>query len=425
MSNPPAPTATHLPESKWRILALVLLPMVGILLVVVAIYLVRPHEPGVVTVVYTDGASSGTAINTGEVLDATDPKAAIVPRLGYRYKVFIGDESDDRSSGIARLGGRVTFIANARRGQTAVVDLTRIGDRVNEAVLVKVLSEVAMPPKAPPAPFVPPPGDPAAAVVTGAEMDVIISEASSKNPETEGVAKVHGLVVFVNGVTAIGQRVNVKIVERRERVAFAEPTGQPAGGGVEPVRRIFQPRPGDPVMPGAIMDVVISEASLKNPDTEGVARVQGLVVFVRGVTQIGQRVNVRIVERRERVAVAEPTSNPPGQAALTSVHTPGEAIRRAFTPRDNDPTAGVIAGAEMDVVITEASTMHPDTEGVARVHGLVVFVSGATTIGERVNVRITARRERMAFAELTGKPAAPAPDQPPTTNAPPPTEAEE
>ncbi len=160
MSNQPAPAPHHPAESKWRILALVLLPIVGILLVLLAIFLVRPRDAGVVTVVYTDGAPAGTTINTGDVIDATDPRAFIVPQVGYRYKVFISDESEDRASGVARLGGRVTFIPNGRRGQTAVVDLTRIGERVYEAVLVKVLSEVEMPPKAPPAPFAPPPAAP-------------------------------------------------------------------------------------------------------------------------------------------------------------------------------------------------------------------------------------------------------------------------
>ncbi len=481
MSNQPAPAPHHPAESKWRILALVLLPIVGILLVLLAIFLVRPRDAGVVTVVYTDGAPAGTTINTGDVIDATDPRAFIVPQVGYRYKVFISDESEDRASGVARLGGRVTFIPNGRRGQTAVVDLTRIGERVYEAVLVKVLSEVEMPPKAPPAPFAPRPGDPTAGIIAGAELDVVISEASSKNPETEGVAKVHGLVIFVNGVTQIGERVNVRIVERRERLAFAEPTGKPAGPAPEPVRRTsFQPRPGDRVIPGAEMDVVITEASAKNPDTEGVARVNGLVVFVQGATTIGERVNVRIVERGERAAVAELTGKPaapapvrrsffqpsPGDpvvpgAIMDVVITepsgrnpdtegvarvnglvvfvqgattigerlnvriverggraavaeptgtpPGDVIRRAFIPSADDPAAAVIAGAEMDVVITERSTKNPETEGVAKVNGLVVFVNGATTVGERVNVRITARRERMAFAELTGKPAAPAP----------------
>ncbi len=84
MPNQPAPVPHHPAESKWRILALVLLPIVGILLVLLAIFLVRPRDAGVVTVVYTDGAPAGTTINTGDVIDATDPRAFIVPQVGYR-----------------------------------------------------------------------------------------------------------------------------------------------------------------------------------------------------------------------------------------------------------------------------------------------------------------------------------------------------
>ena len=398
-------------DSHKRTLALILLPLLAIALAGSVIYInQKAKEKGVVTVVVSGESATAADINTGDIIDATLPGQVLEPLLGRRYKVFVEDESDDRSSGIAKIGGRATFIPGARRGQFAVVDTTRVRDRVVDAILVKVLSTVDLPPKPPREPFVPRADDPAGMVVPGAEMDVLITEASSRNPETEGVAKVSGLVVFVNGATTIGERVNVRITDRRERLAFAEPTGQPAGtgplpGATAPVRRVFQPRPGDPVIPGAEMDVLITEASEKNPATEGVARIGGLVVFVKGATAIGERVNIRITDRRERVAFAELTGQPAGSGPLASSSSTGDALRRAFAPRANDPAAHVIAGAEMDVLITEASKQNPLTEGVAKVNGLVVFVAGATTIGERVNIRITDRRERMAFAELSGKPA--------------------
>ena len=396
-------------SSSLRTLALILLPILGIVLVGAVIYATQSKEKAIVTVVVGDGQTGGAAINTGDIIDATVPGAVAVPQLGYRYKVFVDDESDDRSSGIAKVGGLVTFIPDARRGQIALVDITRVRERVADAVLVKVLSTVELPPKAVRGPFVPLPGDPAGHVVAGAEMDVIITEASSKNPETEGVAKVAGLVVFVNGVTAIGERVNVRITDRRERLAFAEPTGKPAGtdplpASVATPRAAFQPLPGDPVVPGAEMDVVISEASEKNPTVEGVARIGGLVVFVNGATTIGERVNVRITDRRERVAFAERSGKPAGTGPLP-VAAPARAPRAAFVPPAGDSAAHVVPGAEMDVVIAEPSEKNPTMEGVAKIGGLVVFVNGATTIGERVNIRITDRRERMAFAERSGKPA--------------------
>ena len=422
--NHPSPASS----GPLRTAALILLPILGIALVVAAIFATKSKEKSVVTVVVGEGQAGATAINTGGIIDATgdDP---LLPQLGYRYKVFVDDESDDRSSGIAKIGRMTTFIPDARRGMTAIVDITRVRERVVDAILIDVLSEVALPPKPPRAAFVPQPGDSAGHVVPGAEMDVIITEASSKNPETEGVAKVAGLIVFVNGVPTIGERVNVRIVERRERMAFAEPTGKPAGTDPLPTyampgrapRAAYVPPAGDPVIVGAEMDVIVSEPSEKNPYAEGIARIGGLVVSVKGVTTIGERVNVRIVERLERIAFAEPTGKPAGTDPLPTYAAPARAPRAAFVPPPGDSAAHVIPGAEMDVIIAEASAKNPATEGVAKVGGLVVFVNGATAIGERVNVRITDRLERMAFAELTGNPpgteplpenAAPAPRAP-------------
>ena len=396
-------------SSPLRTLALILLPLLGIALVGAVIYATRSKENASVTVVVNAGQPGAPTINTGDIVDATLPGAVVVPQLGYRYKVFVDDESDDRSSGIAKVGGLVTFIPDARRGQTAIVDITRVRERVADAILVKVLSQIDLPPKAPRAPFAPLPGDPAGHVITGVEMDVLISEASSKNPETEGVAKVAGLVVFVNGVPTIGQRVNVRITDRRERMAFAEPTGKPAGTDplpvtITPARAVFQAPPGDPVVPGAEMDVIISEASAKNPTLDGIARIGGLVVVVNGVPTLGERVNVRITDRLERIAFAEPTGKPAGTDPLPAAAAP-RAPRAAFVPPPGDSAAHVVPGAMMDVVITEASEKNPTAEGVAKIGGLVVFVNGATTLGERVNIRITDRRERIAFAELSGQPA--------------------
>ncbi len=419
MSHTPDPSS----HSLLRTLAMILLPILGIILVIAVVYTTQSKSKSKVTVVYTEGQDGAAAINTGDIIDATGYNSGLVAQLGYRYKVFVEDESDDRSSGIAKIGRLVTFISGARRGQTVVIDVTRVRERVADAVLVTVLSEVDLPPKAPRTAYQPAEGDSAGHVVTGAEMDVVISEASSKNPTTEGVAKINGLVVFVNGVITIGERVNVRITDRRERIAFAEPTGKPAG--TEPLpeaavprsrapRTAFVPPAGDSAahaVAGAEMDVIIAEASSKNPGMEGIAKVGGLVVVVNGVTTIGERVNIRITDRMERIAFAEPTGKPAGTEPLpeSAPSRPARAPRRTYAPRPGDSAGHVLTGAEMDVVVTETSSKNPTTEGVARVNGLVVFVNGVTTIGERVNVRITDRRERIAFAEPTGKPAGTAP----------------
>lgn len=397
-------------DSKWKALALVFLVLLGIAGAVLIALHVKESGKAAVTVVYTEGEAGAPDVNTGDVVDATDPQAVLEPRLGYRYKLFIEDDSDDLTSGIAKIGGRTTFVSGARRGQTVLADVTRVRERVVDANLVRVLSSVDLPPRPPREPFQPSADDSAGHVVEGAEMDVIISEESSKNPGFEGIARVEGLVVVVNGVPEVGRRVNVRITGRQERIAFAEPTGKPAGTdplptSVRPVRRIFQPRPGDPaahVVPGAEMDVVISEESGQNPGVDGVARVNGLVVFVQGVPTLGETVHVRITERRDRAANAVPSGKPAGSGSTPPA---GDVIRRAFTP-DTAKAAldHVVAGAELDLEILERSEKFPDREGVAKIDGLVVFVTGATNVGETVRARITARRETVAFAEVLAAP---------------------
>ena len=132
------------PPSPLRTLALILLPIFGIALVAAVIYATRSKDKATVTVIYAEGQAGASAINTGDIVDATRPGAATAPRLGYRYKVFVDDESDDRSSGIAKIGGRATFIPEARRGQTALVDVTRVRDRVVDAARAAALLVVVL-----------------------------------------------------------------------------------------------------------------------------------------------------------------------------------------------------------------------------------------------------------------------------------------
>lgn len=331
-------------EGKWRAIAFVCLPIIGILLVILAISLVRPRDSRVVVYHYESDTPGGAAVNRGHVTDATDPaNARVTPLLGYRYRVFVEDESDDRSSGIARIGGRTTFIPDARRGQTAIVDVTRVRPTVVDAILVRVVSETVLPPKPAREPYKPDPSDAAAMVVDDAEFDVLVTEPSSKNPDSECIARVAGLVVVVDQPLPVGQRVNVRVTERRERIAFATPTGKPVGkaplaptsaprrdreprepraaiapaavtvpaaapavAATAPVAVAPAPAPvADRILPGEEYDVVILEPSKKNPATESVAKIDGLVVFVRNPPPPGTACRVRILERRPRNAVAE------------------------------------------------------------------------------------------------------------------------
>lgn len=344
------------------------------------------------------------------------PAAAYQPLPGD--PVVVGAEMDVIISRASEENPEVDGVAKVKGVFVIVKGWPTIGERVNVRITERrersAIAEATGKPtgteslpdyvERPRPVYQPAPGDP---VFVGAEMDVTIINASTTNPDTDGVAKIKGLVVFVKGVPTIGERVNVRITERRERLAIAEPTGKPASAepapeSVERPRPVYQPLPGDPIVVGAEMDVTIVDASAKNPETDGVAKVDGLVVIVKGVPTIGERVNIRITERRERVAFAEPTGKPASPEPQPETL---ERARPAYQPLPGDTAAHVVVGAEVDVTIVEASAKNPDSEGVARVNGLVVVVKGVPTIGVRVNVRITERRERMAFAEPTGKPA--------------------
>lgn len=410
----PSPEPAAAPrDTVWKTIALVTLPLLGLLLIVLAIALLRPVRPVVVTEILPP--SSGASVNLGQIIDATVPGAWAEPRLGFRYRLFVEDESEDRSSGIAHLGGRAVFIPDARRGQTVLAEVTRVRERVVDAVLTAVVGQVDMPPKPPRPVWKPKPGDPTADIVKGAVLDVVLTEASGKNPDKEAIARVAGLVVVVQGVpsTSVGERINVRITDRRERIAFAEPTGEAAGTDPLPVREresrpakpAYRPEPGDPAVAGAELDVIISEPSAKRPGEEGIAKIGGLVVAVKGATTVGERVNVRITERRERIAFAELTGKPAGSAPLAEMKKAAAAPR----PAKGATIADVVEGAVLDLVIIEPSRKNPATEGVAKVEGLVIFVNGATEPGTRVKARITSRMSRVAFAESLGPAAAPAP----------------
>lgn len=410
----PSPEPAAAPrDTVWKTIALVTLPLLGLLLIVLAIALLRPVRPVVVTEILPP--SSGASVNLGQIIDATVPGAWAEPRLGFRYRLFVEDESEDRSSGIAHLGGRAVFIPDARRGQTVLAEVTRVRERVVDAVLTAVVGQVDMPPKPPRPVWKPKPDDPTADIVKGAVLDVVLTEASGKNPDKEAIARVAGLVVVVQGVpsTSVGERINVRITDRRERIAFAEPTGAAAGTDPLPVREresrpakpAYRPEPGDPAVAGAELDVIISEPSAKRPGEEGIAKIGGLVVAVKGATTVGERVNVRITERRERIAFAELTGKPAGSAPLAEMKKAAPAPR----PAKGATIADVVEGAVLDLEIIEPSRKNPSTEGVAKVEGLVIFVSGATEPGTRVKARITSRMSRVAFAESLGPAAAPAP----------------
>lgn len=65
---------------------------------------------------------------------------------------------------------------------------------------------------------------------------------------------------------------------------------------------------------------------------------------------------------------------------------------------NRENSAPINEGEEYDVKIEDLGR---DGDGIARIEGFVVFVSGAK-VGEEVKIRITNTRRNFAFAEVVG-----------------------
>lgn len=238
-----APTPSESPSVvslRWVVAALV----AGLVTLAVTIVALRPRERVRVVSVFEGDAAEAFDINLGGITDTLREPGAVA-RVGRRYRVRIEDESGDGQSGVARIGGLVTFVPEARRGQIAVIEVTDLRARTASASLVRVESEgptgpaLAPPtpppvetPPAPPAVVKPAPTAPADEIAEGARsraddvqpgrlFRVEITEPSRQQPDREAVTRIGGLVTIVRGAR-VGEHRVIRIVERRARVAFAE-----------------------------------------------------------------------------------------------------------------------------------------------------------------------------------------------------------
>lgn len=109
-----------------------------------------------------------------------------------------------------------------------------------------------------------------------------------------GVARIGGLVTFVPD-TEPGEVVVVEVTRLQRRTADA----------IVLERQAIESREDSlPVALGEEYAVEVTERDRRNPDRNGVARINGLVIFVPD-TQPGDRVRIRITELQARSARAE------------------------------------------------------------------------------------------------------------------------
>ncbi len=207
-------------EKPARANPLLLLAISLLALALVVALALFPKQEGheVIEEVLEGPAAESLGVYRGEIVDAVG-RRDVTAVEGRRYRVRVEDESKDSAAGVARIGGLVTFVNGARKGEILVVEVTRIKRSTAEAVIVQRTEEEAgRPPEAKPAR-----GKSSSAdeVQAGRVFDVTVDDRDRKDPEHDGVAHIGGLVVFVPG-TQPGDRVRIRITERRPRFAFSQ-----------------------------------------------------------------------------------------------------------------------------------------------------------------------------------------------------------
>lgn len=242
-------------------------------------------------------AAEAAPVNVGEVLDATVPNT-FTPELGRRYRVRITGESRDGASMITRIGSTVTFIKGVQVGDIVDVEVTRLHRTTAEAI---VLNRHASSAEAP----APRSSAPRSAPAAAASGEVYTGVVVSVGRMGDGLIKVDGQSVYVAGAQK-GERVVFEVTDKREnfwngrliRKLAAEESGRPRPAAEEKAMRA----PG--VQVGGEFEVVVRERERRNPDKDGVARVDGLAVLIPDCKP-GDRLKIRIVERLPTLAKAE------------------------------------------------------------------------------------------------------------------------
>jgi predicted RNA-binding protein with TRAM domain len=257
---------------------------------VVALVL-RGERKDETVIAFVEQPDATNRVNVSEVLDARG-RRDVQAAAGRRYRAIIDGESRDSAAGVAHLGGLVTFVPDTRPGEDVLIEVTRVKQSTAEAVVVERLGAAS-----PPAP---------GGISARTEGPVFTGQVESVGRKGDGIVKRDGKVVFVPGVQQ-GDEVVFAIVEEREkhsvgRLISRAPGAVAAAAPAEAAPK-SESRKTDIAQPGDTFEVVVADVSRDRPG-DGVARVQGLVVFVPD-TKPGDHVRIRIVRRMARSAVGE------------------------------------------------------------------------------------------------------------------------
>jgi predicted RNA-binding protein with TRAM domain len=220
---------------------------------------------------------------------------------GRRYKVLITDQARDGSSGIARIGGLITFVADARVGDVAVVEVTSLKRTTADAVVVEILERGYPVPSTAERPRREGrvENDEPASDLVGQTFRGTITDTGR---EGDGVTYLNGKVVFVAGAVK-GEDVEFRITGDSERFANAVVVSKLNAPAADDEAGEAKKPYVHPVASGEEYEVVITEADRRNPDRDGVTRIKNMVVFVPE-SAVGDRLRIRITGVQRRAADA-------------------------------------------------------------------------------------------------------------------------
>lgn len=378
--------------SRRTLLILLFVCLLGVALVVYLV--VRPGEDEQETIislveVETPEEADVNVLQVVDTLETPDVQAV----EGQRYKVLVVDAAREGASGIARIGGLVTFVPDTQKGDVVVIEVTRIRRSTADAVVIERLdSGVAVPGR----PDRPAPRDRPDRPDSPMVGQIFRGTITDMGREGDGVTHVDGKVVFVEGAE-LGEHVEFRVVEDMGRFARAEVVSKSAEPFDEPVVRETPVREDAPMV-GQIFRGTVEDMGREG---DGVIRVDGKVVFVEGA-ELGEHVEFKVVEELRRFARAEVVSKSPEPFEAEPVSEEGgvDAQPEEEAAEDGSPSNDPVeVGVVYDVMVTEQDRRNPEVDGVTRIDGLVVFVPG-TQPDDRVRIRITELRARAADAEV-------------------------
>lgn len=326
MTTPESAAPRQLPVS--RLLALLAITVAATAAVVY--FAVRSGDASTESVVSVMDTREVAAqhINTMEVIDAQG-RSDIVPELGRRYRVRIDSESREGASCIAKIGRMITFVDNVKPGDVVVVELTRLKKTTAEAVVVQAAERASgglLVPSASAAETTAPAVAPASTALAEPSQ-IYTGVVVFVGKFGDGLVKLGEQSVYVAGAQK-GDRIAFEVVEKRERAWTGrlvaklanDPAAAPSSVSTAPAAA---PRPATPradltkaehVQPGKEYEVTITDKERTQPDKDGMVRIDGLVTIVPG-TQPGDRVKVRITERRPTLAKSEVVERLPAAPA--------------------------------------------------------------------------------------------------------------